>query len=132
MEKYEKLLNMLMDFNESIRFAAVADSSGEMLWNSQREGVKNIVPLEETKQTIKRVINSWNENSTLDSELGSGLYSIASYDKIKRISVPLNDGDVLFITTNNTPLKKSKSKSYGQIAEMGKILSIVEFVNSKK
>ena len=40
MDKYEKLLNMLMDFNETIRFAAVADVNGEILWNSQREGVK--------------------------------------------------------------------------------------------
>ena len=131
MEKYEKLLNMLMDFNESIRFAAITNSKGELLWNSQRKGIKNIVPLDETKQTMKRAINAWNHNSALESHLGSGLYSIASYEKIKRITLPLDNGDVLFISVNNTPLKKAKTKSYGQIADMGKILSIVEFVNSK-
>ena len=131
MEKYEKLLNMLMDFNESIRFAAVSNSNGELLWNSQREGIKNIVPLDETKQTIKRAINAWNHNSTLESQLGDGLYSITSYEKIKRISIPLQNGDILFVSITNTPIKKEKTNSYGQIADMGKILSIVEFVNSK-
>ena len=54
MEKYEQLLNMLMDFNESVRFAAVSDAGGQLLWNSQRNGVSNIVPIEKTKTTMSR------------------------------------------------------------------------------
>ena len=132
MEKYEKLLNMLMDFNEAIRFAAVSNSQGEILWHSQREGIRNIVPFEETKQTIMRSINAWNENFRVKEHVGSGLYSISSYEKIKRISVPLGNGDILFVTVNNDPLAKTKTKSYGHIAEMGKILSIVDFIKSQK
>jgi len=132
MEKYEKLLNMLMDFNDSIRFAAVCDTNGDIVWNTQREGMKNIVPLDETKQTIVRVIEAWAQNSTLQNHIGSGLYSIASYEKIKRITVPLDDGNLLFISVNNPPTKNSKTKSYGQIADMGKILSIVDFIKSQK
>ena len=132
MEKYEKLLNMLMDFNKAIRFAAVSNSQGEILWHSQREGIRNIVPFEETKQTIMRSINAWNENFRVKEHVGSGLYSISSYEKIKRISVPLGNGDILFVTVNNDPLTKTKTKSYGHIAEMGKILSIVDFIKSQK
>ena len=133
MEKYEKLLNMLMDFNKTIRFAAVSNDKGEILWHSQRDGIRNIVPFEETKQTILRVIHAWRENYRVKDYVGSGLYSIASYEKIKRVSVPLGDGNILFVTLNNDPLpKKTKTKSYGQIAEMGKILSIVDFIKSQK
>lgn len=132
MDKYEKLLNMLMDFDSSVRFAAVANSNGEILWHSQREGLKNIVPFEETKQTLYRVISAWQENERIHEHAGSGLYSISSYEKIKRISVPLDKGNILFLTLNNDPLEKSKTKSYGRIAEMGKILSIVEFIKSQK
>jgi len=132
MEKYEKLLNMLMHFNDSIRFAAVCNTDGDIVWNSQRKGIKNIVPLDETKQTIVRVIEAWAQNSNLENYVGSGLYSIASYEKIKRITVPLADGNLLFISVNNPQTKNSKTKSYGQIAEMGKILSIVDFIKSQK
>lgn len=132
MEKYEKLLNMLMDFNDSIRFAAVCDANGNIVWNTQRKGVKNIVPLDETKKTMMRVIEACAQNSTLENYVGSGLYSIASYEKIKRITVPLDDGNLLFISVNNPPVKNPKTKSYGQIADMGKILSIVDFVKSQK
>ena len=64
--------------------------------------------------------------------MGSGLYSIASYEKIKRVSIPLGHGNVLFLSIDNTPKKKSKTKNYGTIADMGQILSIVDFIKSQK
>ena len=97
MEKYEQLLNMLMDFNKSIRFGAVCSPQGELLWNSKQEGVKNIVPYDDTKQTIQRAMDAWKENSKITDNVGSGLYSITSYEKIKRISIPLDDENMLFL-----------------------------------
>jgi len=55
MEKYEKLLNMLMEFNPLVRFTAVCSTSGDIEWSSQRDNVTNIIPLEETNDR-KRVV----------------------------------------------------------------------------
>ena len=131
MEKYEQLLNMLMDFNESVRFAAVSDGNGQLLWNSQRDGVSNIVPIEKTKSTMSRSRSEWDEYASSSENIGNGLYSITSYSKIKRITIPLYDGKMLFISVNNKPMKNAKNTSYGHLVEMGEILSIVEFVESK-
>ena len=130
MEKYEKLLNMLMDFNSSIRFAAVCNSQGEILWHSKRSGVRNMVPITDTKKTLQRAINAWQERSKITDIVGRGLYVIAAYEKIKRITIPLDRENLLFISLDNEPLKRSKNKSYGHLAEMGKIMSIVDFVKS--
>ena len=132
MEKYEELLNMLMDFDKNIRFGAVCNPKGELLWHTKREGVKNIVSYDDTKQTILRAINAWKENFKITDNVGTGLYSITSYEKIKRISIPLDDENMLFISIKNDLPTKTKTKSYGNVAEMGKILSIVDFVKSKK
>ena len=134
MDKYEKLLDMIMDFDETVRFAAVTDENGNILWNSQRTGLKNIVPVNETKQTILRALHAGKENADVKKFIGSGLYSIASYEKIKRITVPLDNGKLLFCSVNNDPLKSAinRRKSYGHLADMGKILSIVEFIKSQK
>lgn len=121
---------MLMDFNDSIRFAAVCDKDGEILWQSQRNGIKNIIPLEDTKKTLKRALNAWQERSTITDKVGRGLYVIAAYEKIKRITIPLENNHLLFISVDNTPLNTSKGKSYGHMVDMGKIMSIVDFVNS--
>ena len=131
-EKYEQLLNMLMDFNESIRFAAVCDSKGEIMWNSQRAGIKNIIPIADTKKTLQRAVGAWQERSKITDKVGRGLYVVAAYEKIKRITIPLDKGNLLFLSVGNTPLKTSKGKSYGHLVEMGKIMSIVDFVNQNK
>lgn len=132
MEKYEKLLNMLMDFNSSIRFAAVSDSQGDILWHSQRTGIKNQIPLADTKKTLQRATQTWQERAKITDKAGRGLYVIAAYEKIKRITIPLDKGNLLFISVSNEPLQRSKNKSYGHLVEMGKIMSIVDFVNSAK
>ena len=131
MEKYEQLLNMLMDFNESVRFAAVSDGNGQLLWNSQRDGVSNIVPIEKTKSTMSRSRSEWDEYASSSENIGNGLYSITSYSKIKRITIPLYDGNMLFISVDNKPMKNAKNTSYGHLVQMGENLSIVEFVESK-
>jgi hypothetical protein len=120
---------MLMDFTDSIRFAAICDSKGDILWNSQRAGIKNLIPLADTKKTLQRAIGAWQERSKVTDKVGRGLYVIAAYEKIKRITIPLGNGNLLFISVGNTPLKTSKGKSYGHLVQMGKIMSIVDFVN---
>jgi hypothetical protein len=122
---------MVMDFNESVRFAAVSDSHGQLLWNSQRNGISNIVPIEKTKSTMSRSRSEWDNYASASEHVGNGLYSITSYSKIKRITIPLSDGKMLFISVNNKPMKNAKNTSYGHLVEMGEILSIVEFVESQ-
>ena len=78
-EKYEKLLNMLMDFNDSVRFAAVCNSNGEIMWHSQRSGIKNFIPLADTKKTLLRAVGAWKERSKITDKVGRGLYVIAAY-----------------------------------------------------
>ena len=124
-----------MDFNSDIRFAAVSNKEGEILWWSQKDGLKNLVPFEETKQTLLRALHAWDENARVKNYIGKGKYTIASYQKIKRITVPLGNGHMLYCTITNEPLKKSiigNKKSYGHLADMGKILSIVDFVQAQK
>ena len=94
-----------------------------------RIGIKNIIPLADTKKTLLRAVTAWQERSKITDKVGRGLYVIAAYEKIKRITIPLDKGNLLFISVDNTPLKSSKGKSYGHLVEMGKIMSIVDFVN---
>jgi hypothetical protein len=127
MEKHEKLLNMLMEFNPLVRFTAVCSTNGEVEWSSQRDGITNIIPIEETKASIIRAAESWKAREDLSQNgTGRGMYTITAYEKIKRITIPLDDEHILFISTDNTP---KKDKDYGKLVGMGEIMSIVDFIN---
>ena len=126
------MLNMIMDFNSSIRLAVISNTSGEILWNSKRKDVTLKIPLSETKKALRREASDWVERCKLEdsSNIGRGMYNLTSFEKIKRISIPIDAFHLLFISVDNEPLKKSKKKSYGKLVEMGKIMSIVDFVNT--
>ncbi len=127
MEKHEKLLNMLMEFNPLVRFTAVFSKDGTIEWSSQRDNVTNIIPIEETKASVKKAAESWNARGTLSQNgTGAGMYTITAYEKIKRITIPLKDDHILFISTDNVP---KGDKDYGRLVGMGDIMSIVEFIN---
>jgi len=127
MEKHEKLLNMLMDFNPLVRFTAVCSKDGEITWQSQRDGITNIIPIEDTKKSIKRAAESWKAREELSKNgTGRGMYTITAFEKIKRITIPLDDDHILFISTDNEP---KKEKDYGRLVGMGEIMSIVDFIN---
>lgn len=129
MEKFEKLLNMIMKFDKVVRYAAVCDNDGTVLWQSQRDGVEKILSADETKNTVKRAVSSWHSRNELTDKIGRGMYAVAAYEKIKRITVPLDNNHMLFVSTDNT---STKAGDYGKTAGMGKIMSIVDFVNSNK
>ena len=121
-----------MDFNDSVRFAAISNTSGDILWHSKRTDTKIKVPLSETKKALRREANDWIDRSKFEdrNNLGRAMYHITSFEKIKRVTIPIDAFHLLFISVDNTPLLKSKKKSYGRLVEMGKIMSIVDFVNT--
>ena len=121
-----------MDFNESVRLAIISNTSGDILWHSKRSDQKLKVPIAETKKALRREAADWIDRCKLEDRvnLGRAMYHITAFDKIKRVTIPIDAFHLLFVTVDNTPLVKSKKKVYGRLVEMGKIMSIVDFVNT--
>ena len=132
MSRYEKLLHMLMDYDAAIMFTAISDTSGHILWNTIRDDSKVQVPLSEIKKTLVRESSDWIQRCKIEDsdDLGRALYHIASFEKIKEVTIPLDAFHLLMVHVDNIPLKQTKTKSYGRYVEMGKIMSIVDFVNT--
>ena len=93
-----KLVNMMMEANKYVRFAAICDSNGDIQWSSFRNDVSNILSLEETKASLKRALTTWKDRDELSSKIGKGRFAIVGYDKIKRITVPLKNDHMLFLS----------------------------------
>ena len=132
MSRYEKLLHMLMDYEPTVLLTAISDTSGNILWNTIRDESKVKIPLSEIKKSLVRESNDWITRCKIEDsdDLGRAMYHIASFEKIKQVTIPLDAFHLLMIYVDNIPLKKTKTKSYGRYVQMGKIMSIVDFVNT--
>ncbi len=118
-EHEEKLLNMILGEIPSSRVAIICDHDGNILWNSIRDNTTSYLSMDETKESLKRSLESWQERNKLSAKIGNGKYAIVAYDKIKRITIPLPNGHLLFVSL--------EGEEFGNVKN---IMTIVDWVNT--
>lgn len=96
---YEKLCKEILGLDPKIRFAGVCDESGEIKFGGQRDGLDNLLSAEETKRSNLQALARWGLRNSLASKVGRGKYAMAEYEKIKRITAPLDNDHLLLVTT---------------------------------
>ena len=87
-----------MDADPNIRLVTICDPNGKIMYSSHREGVKNLLTQEESKRSLELAVNSWKTRGKLEPKLGKGRYVLAEYKRIKRITMPLGDNHLLYMT----------------------------------
>jgi len=96
---YANLCKEILELDPKIRFAGVCDESGEIKFGGQREGLENLLTAEETKRSNLQALARWGLRNSLASKVGKGKYAMAEYEKIKRITAPLDNDHLLLVTT---------------------------------
>ena len=98
---YKKMYEDIININPRIRLVTICDSNGRVMYSEHREGVKNLLTPEESKESLELALNSWKTRTKLASKIGKGKYVLAEYEKIKRITMPLGNDDnhLIYITT---------------------------------
>jgi hypothetical protein len=89
----------IVNIDPNIRLVTICDAEGKMMYSRHRQGVKNLLSLEESKESLELAVNSWKIRSKLAPKIGKGKYVLAEYEKIKRITMPFGDDLLLYITT---------------------------------
>ena len=96
---YGRLCREILSVDPKIRYAGVCDATGETKYGGQREGVKNMLSSEETKKSNLQALARWALRNTLSPKIGKGRYAMAEYEKVKRITIPLENNDHLVLIT---------------------------------
>jgi len=96
---YKKTYEDIMNFDPKIRLVTICDLDGKIKYSDHRQGVTNLLTPEESKKSLDLAINAWKIRSELTPKIGKGKYVLAEYEKIKRITMPLGDNHILYITT---------------------------------
>lgn len=100
---YGHIHNQIMKLDPSIRLVTICTNSGQMMYSDHREGVKNLLSSEESKKSLELAVNAWKIRGELSHKIGKGKYVLAEYERIKRITMPLNDNKHLVYITTEIP-----------------------------
>jgi hypothetical protein len=111
MDDYSGFLEVLMMSNKKVRFSAICNLEGKLLFQKRREDIRELFSLEETQKQLSGTIDSWKSRSVIREKIGKPLYSITSYEKIKRMTIPIDDEHLLFISMDNREEEVEKFKN---------------------
>ena len=94
-------LDRIMAIDENIRFAAISDMEGNPIATKSREGADLYLSPEDTQETLKHAASAWKSRMKHYDKIGKGLYTLAVYEKLRRATVPMPDGNILLVTIDN-------------------------------
>ena len=95
--RVEKILAL----DENIRFVAISDLDGNLIVSKSKEGVELYLSPESTKDTLRHAASACKSRMKHVDEIGRGLYTIAVYEKLRRVTMPLSDDRILLVTIDN-------------------------------
>jgi len=96
---YQKVQQDIMSLDKNIRMVTICDTDGKIMFSDHRPGVTNLLTPDESKKSLEMAVNAWKSRSHLAPKIGKGKYVLAEYEKIKRITMPLGDRHLLYVTT---------------------------------
>ena len=102
---YENLLNRIMDSDVNIRHSIVTDIEGNILATSHREGITNYLSPDETAASLKRAAAAWKGRKELKPKIGDGLYAVAAFEKITRMTFPVGDNNLIFVSLGSDQVR---------------------------
>ena len=97
--EYSKLCSTILGLEPQIRGVLIYHFSGELLAGGMRDGIDSYLPTEEITRSTLNTILRWKTRELLYPFLGLGKYSFTEYEKIKRITFPLNQSVLLIVAT---------------------------------
>ena len=95
---FEQLLQSIMDSDVNIRHSIVADIKGKIITVNHRSGVTKYLSEEETAASLVRAASAWKARKQLSPKIGMGKYAVAVFEKITRITFPLGENNLLFVS----------------------------------
>ena len=102
---FEQLLQRVMDSDVNIRHSVVADIDGNIIKVNHRDGVTNYLSEEETAASLKRAASAWKARKQLKPKIGEGMYAVAAFEKLTRITFPLGENNLLFVSMGSNKVR---------------------------
>lgn len=121
---FEPLLQRIMDSDVNIRHSVITDVEGNIITVNHRTGVINYLSEEETAASLKRAASAWKARKQLSPKIGKGLYAVAAFEKITRITFPLGDNNLIFVSMGSDTTRMDLHEG-GQKQIIQHVLNIV-------
>ena len=95
---FEKLSKEILKMSSTLRWIAIADSEGNFLNITKREGLEPLMTREENQDYTLNAITRHKSRLKFQDKLGKLVYSLGRYEKLIRIVTPINNKYYVLLT----------------------------------
>ena len=97
MLNYKNICSLVLGIEAQIRSVFVYHNNGLLLAGGLRDGVDSLLPTDEMTKSIHNTILRWKTRELLYPFLGQGKYSLTEYERVKRITFPIDKQAILVV-----------------------------------
>jgi hypothetical protein len=109
----------LLNLDKFIRWMAITDKFGVILNTDHREGLKPLLTQEENEEYASSTVIRQKTRTKFQSKIGKLIYAFGRYEKLNRVTIPINDNYYLLLTLD------VEERNYDEIL-MEKVISLIE------
>ena len=88
---FEEFCQLILGLDDSIRFVGIATLTGAVLATKYRANLVPLLTEEESASSIKSSVWRMESRRAIEEKLGKTLYVIATYEKIRRATIPVGE-----------------------------------------
>ena len=96
---FDKMFTDVLKIDSTIRYAAIQKNTGEKIAGGFRENITPILSDDELKMMHYYASQRWETRKNIEHKIGNAKYEMAEYEKLKRITFPINEKYLLMLTT---------------------------------
>src|ERR671938_393113 len=85
------LCNRILESDKTIRFVGISNKMGDQIISRNRSGLTSLLTPKETEKLAIDSVLRMNTRKDFESKLGKPLYSFTVYQKVKRLTIALQD-----------------------------------------
>lgn len=96
MRDHASFCNEIFKIDKKIRYVGIIDES--RTYQKMREGLQCLLTTEETRESMNDAILRWETRKKLSKKTGEPTYAMAVYEKVKRITIPLDHNGLILVS----------------------------------
>ena len=95
---FEEFCQLILGLDESIRFVGIAALTGAVLATKYRANLTPLLTQDQVTSSIKDSVWRVESRRILEEKLGKTLYVVATYEKVKRATIPIGQEGQTILT----------------------------------
>ena len=95
----EELCQKILKIEPHVRYCGILNSRGDLVFENNRDNSTPLLTPDEVKMSIHYTFQRWSSSQNLAHRIGKEKTNITEFDKVTLISLLLNDGSLLLLSS---------------------------------